>query len=54
MMEDATQGPTSQVAGLQGEPPHVQVCDGQMGEKEKWSHLSIVKRDGTGDMRRGE
>jgi hypothetical protein len=22
-----------------------------MGEKEKWSRLSIVKRDGTGDSR---
>jgi hypothetical protein len=27
----------------------VQVCGGQMGEKEKWGSLSIVKRDGTGD-----
>ena len=27
------------------------VCGGQMGEKEKWSSLSIMKRDGTGDLR---
>ena len=25
------------------------VCGGQVGEKEKWGSLSIMKRDGTGD-----
>lgn len=29
----------------------VRVCDGQTGEKKKWSRLSIIKRDGTGDPR---
>jgi hypothetical protein len=29
----------------------VQVFGEQMGEKEKWSNLSIMKRDGTGESR---
>jgi hypothetical protein len=30
---------------------HHNVHNVQMGEKEKWSSLSIMKRDGTGDLR---
>lgn len=29
----------------------VQVCGGQMGEKEKWTSLSSKKKDGSGDTR---
>jgi hypothetical protein len=29
----------------------VRVCGGQMGEKEKWKSLGIMKRDGTGDWK---
>ena len=29
----------------------MQVCGGQMGEKEKQNGLSIMKREETGDMR---
>lgn len=30
---------------------NVQVCGGQMGEKKKRNHLSIMKRVGTGDRK---
>ena len=29
----------------------VHVCGGQMGERKKWSSLSIMERGGTGDSR---
>ena len=32
---------------------NVQVCGGQMGEKEKWSSLSIMKRRGRRDSIEG-
>lgn len=32
----------------------MQVCDGEMGEKEKWNSLSLVKRGGIGDSRVGK
>jgi hypothetical protein len=33
---------------------NVQGCGGEMGEKEKWSSLSIMMGDGTGDVRAWE
>jgi hypothetical protein len=50
-MEDVTQVPASCMATCSGSHHNVQVCVGQMGEKEKWNNLSIMKRDGTGDLR---
>lgn len=32
-------------------PHNVHVRGGQMGEKEKWSSMSVMKREGTGDLR---
>ena len=34
-----------------GEPLQCVSMCGQMGEKEKWDSLSIMKKDGTGDSR---
>jgi hypothetical protein len=34
-----------------GNHHNVQVFGGQMGEKETWSSVSLMKRDGTGDSR---
>lgn len=42
----------SAMASLQWGHHDVRVCGGQTGEKEKWSRLSTLKRDGTGDSRR--
>lgn len=43
--------PTDGGSGLGGQHHYKQVCGIEMGEKEKQSSLSIVKRDRTGDMR---
>ena len=46
--QEVTQRPVSCVACLHY---NVQMCGGQVGDKEKWNSLSIMKRDGTGDRR---
>jgi hypothetical protein len=46
--EENIQRPSGHVAHRSGSLYNVEVCE-QMGEEEKWSSLTVMKRVGTGD-----
>lgn len=50
-MEDDLQGSLATWPACSWNHHSVRVCGRQMGEQEKWNSLSIMKKDGTGDLR---